>query len=101
MNRSDRHINNKKLIYQRFSLNLTIVIVIIGFFSIHLYLQSLIKIEAPNKELGRKVIVEMPNGKDIYTYEKLIVKKEGKVLYKGERNTIDLTGGKIIYNNWK
>ncbi|WML44154.1 hypothetical protein [Neobacillus sp. PS3-40] len=64
------------------------------------YWQKTIRIEAPEENLGKKVVVHLPNGSDVFTYEKLIVKKEGKTFYKGERNTIDLTGGTVTYENW-
>jgi len=54
-----------------------------------------------SSELGDKVIVTMPNGKKVYTYKNLLVEENGKLLYKGERNTIDLTGGVVVYENWK
>ncbi|MGP7819168.1 hypothetical protein [Niallia sp. 01092] len=53
------------------------------------------------KDLGEKVIVTLPNGKKVYTYENLIVEENGKLLYKGERNTIDLTGGVVVQEDWK
>jgi hypothetical protein len=64
------------------------------------YAQSTIKIEAPQIDNGRKVIVHLPNGKEVFTYENLIVKEGEKLLYKGERNTLDLTGGKVEYKDW-
>lgn len=100
MSRSDRHINKKKPFYQVFSFFLA-SFVVIGLISFHIYLKNTIKVETPKKELGKKVVVEMPNGKDIYTYENLIVSEDGKLIYKGERNTLDLTGGKIKYKQWK
>jgi hypothetical protein len=67
----------------------------------NLYLKSQIKIEAPKVELGRQVIIQLPNAKEIQTYEGLIVKKDGKLYYKGEWNTIDITGGTVVYQDWK
>jgi hypothetical protein len=67
----------------------------------YFYSQTWINVEKPKRELGDKVIITMPSGKNIYTYENLIVEKEGKLLYKGERNTLDLTGGEIVYENWE
>ncbi|WP_042356034.1 hypothetical protein [Bacillus rubiinfantis] len=58
-------------------------------------------IEELQVEKGRKVVIELPNGQKVYTYDHLIVEREGKTYYKGERNTIDLTGGKLSYQNWK
>jgi hypothetical protein len=50
---------------------------------------------------GPKVVIHLPNGQKVYTYENLIFEKEGKTYYKGERNTIDLTGGTVDYEEWK
>jgi len=52
-------------------------------------------------ELGAKVTITLPNGKKVFTYENLIVQEDGKLLYKGDRNTIDLTGGVMVYEDWK
>ncbi len=65
------------------------------------YYQNTIKIEAPSEEVGKKVVIHLPNGQKVYTYDHLIVKKDGKTYYKGDRNTIDLTGGTISFENWK
>jgi len=70
-------------------------------FVFYYFSQSTIKIDEPKEELGQKVVVSMPNGHKLYTYENLIVEKNGKTFYKGERNTIDLTGGTIAYKDWK
>jgi len=69
--------------------------------SLYFYSKSLIRIEAPRQVLGEKVIITLPEGKKFFTYENLVVEEEGKLLYKGERNTIDLTGGQIVYENWE
>ncbi|CAI9389852.1 hypothetical protein ACTQ5K_04050 [Niallia sp. Sow4_A1] len=53
------------------------------------------------EEFGEKVVITLPNGKKVFTYENLIVKEDGKLLYKGERNTIDLSGGVVVYEDWK
>lgn len=63
--------------------------------------QNSIRIDAPEENLGKKIVVHMPNGQEINTYANLIVEKNGKTYYKGERNTLDLTGGTIAYENWK
>jgi hypothetical protein len=76
-------------------------VLITGFFAVREYLQSTIKIEEPAPEMGQKVVVHLPNGQNVYTYDNLIFKKNGKTYYKGERNTIDLTGGTVTYENWK
>ncbi|MDE3838700.1 hypothetical protein C0966_04775 [Bacillus methanolicus] len=69
--------------------------------ALYFFSQSLIKVEAPKKDYGRKVIIQLPNGKEVLTYENLIVKEDGKIFYKGENNKIDLTGGNIVYEDWK
>lgn len=76
------------------------VILTIGFFIFRYYDQNSIKIEAPTENLGEKIVIELPNGQKVYTYENLIVKKEGNLYYKGERNTINLNGGTITYEQW-
>ncbi|NRG35198.1 hypothetical protein HRF63_25410 [Bacillus circulans] len=53
------------------------------------------------EEYGDKVVITLPNGKKVFTYENLIVEEDGKLLYKGERNTIDLSGGVVVYENWE
>jgi hypothetical protein len=52
-------------------------------------------------ELGKKVVVQLPSGQKVYTYEKLIIVKNGRTYYKGERNIIDLTGGSVTYEDWE
>ncbi|MBB6443628.1 hypothetical protein [Bacillus benzoevorans] len=68
--------------------------------SFYFYSQSLIRVDAPKEKLGEKVIVTLPDGGRVFTYENFIVEEKGKLLYKGERNTIDFTGGNVIYENW-
>ncbi|PLR78495.1 hypothetical protein CU633_04510 [Bacillus sp. V3-13] len=65
------------------------------------YAKSQIKIEAPAEDLGRKVVIQLPNGKELKTFENLIIKHGEKMYYQGERNKIDVSGGKIIYENWE
>lgn len=71
-----------------------------GIFFFQYYWQKSIRIDTPVSDLGNKVVVHLPNGQEVFTYEKLIMKKNGKIYYKGERNTIDLTGGTVTYQNW-
>ncbi len=78
-----------------------IIAVITLLLSTYFYSKSLIKIKSPKQVLGEKVIITLPEGKTAYTFENLIIEEEGKLLYKGESNTIDLTGGQIVYENWK
>ncbi|WP_208025328.1 hypothetical protein [Bacillus salipaludis] len=80
---------------------LACIILTVGFFVFRYFYFSTIRIEAPSEDLGRKVVIHLPNGQKVYTYENLIIEKDGKKYYKGERNTIDLTGGKVDYKNWK
>ncbi|MGD6941428.1 hypothetical protein ACQCT6_05300 [Cytobacillus gottheilii] len=68
---------------------------------IYYYARSQIVIEAPKENLGEKIIITLPTGKNIYTFENLIVEENGKLLYKGERSTLDLTGGVVVYENWE
>jgi hypothetical protein len=72
-----------------------------GFFIFHHYYQSTIKIEAPAEDPGQKVVIQLPNGQKVYTYDNFIIEKDGKTYYKGERNTIDLTGGTVAYEEWE
>lgn len=70
------------------------------FLSFYFYSQSLIRVDAPEPDLGEKVIIALPDGNRVYTYESFIIEENGKLLYKGERNTIDFTGGTVKYENW-
>ncbi|MDQ0199692.1 hypothetical protein [Neobacillus ginsengisoli] len=80
---------------------LACILITVGFFVFRYYYQNTIRIEAPSENLGRKVVILLPNDQKVYTYENLIYEKDGKTYYKGESNTIDLTGGTIEYKNWK
>ncbi|CAH2713008.1 hypothetical protein BACCIP111895_00141 [Neobacillus rhizosphaerae] len=77
------------------------MILAMGFFVFRYYYQTTIKIEAPTEKLGQKVVIHLPNGQKVFTYENLIFEKDGKTYYKGERNTIDLTGGTVDYQDWE
>jgi hypothetical protein len=79
---------------------LFILIFASGYLLFQKYDQRPIRISSPDESPGKKVIVSLPNGQEVFTYEKYIVKKGSKIYYKGERNTIDLTGGKVEYKNW-
>ncbi len=72
-----------------------------AFFTVRYYYQTTIRIDAPEEKLGDKVVIQLPNGQEVYTYENLIVEKNGKMYYKGEQNTMDLTGGTVRYENWQ
>jgi hypothetical protein len=80
---------------------LTSILLTVGFFVFRYYYQNTIRIEAPSENLGRKVVIELPSGQKVFTYENLLYEKDGKTYYKGDRNTIDLTGGTVEYKNWK
>lgn len=99
MTRSERHLEQPKSFLKKSYLILTFLC-IASVLAIHFYSKSLIKIEAPKKELGEKVVIRLPSGNTVYTYDNLLIKKDGKLYYKGERNTIDLTGGIILYEEW-
>lgn len=77
------------------------IILLTGLLLYKHYQQNLSHAESPSDSPGKKVVVQLPNGQEVYTYEKYIVHKNGKTYYKGEQNTIDLTGGTISYKNWK
>lgn len=100
MNRVERLAKQRKPFYKMWSLYFIIVVITL-LLSTYLYSKSLIKIKSPKPVLGEKVIITLPEGKTVYTYENLIIEEEGKLLYKGESNTIDLTGGQISYKNWE
>ncbi|MCA1039616.1 hypothetical protein LCM00_08920 [Bacillus infantis] len=95
--RSDRYTSRRTIIWKILFL---IIMTAAAVLLIFCYSTSLIKIESPEKDLGQKVVIELPAGKNIYTYEKLLIKENGKLYYRGERNEIDLTGGRIIYEDW-
>lgn len=71
------------------------------FIGTNLYFKSQIKINAPEVDLGKKVVVILQNGQEMKTYENLLVEKEKKIYYKGEFNTIDVTEGIIVYKDWE
>ncbi|MFK9090434.1 hypothetical protein [Bacillus salipaludis] len=77
------------------------IILTASFFIFRYYYQTTIKIEAPTEHLGQKVVIHLQNGQKVYTYDNLIFEKDGKTYYKGERNTIDLTGGTVVYEDWQ
>ncbi|MEH7111176.1 hypothetical protein V7124_02225 [Neobacillus niacini] len=96
------HQKTKQFSWKRpFFFILTLIIVTAGFFLFKHYYQSTIKIEAPDENLGSKVVIHLPDGKEVFTYENYILEKDGRIYYKGERNTIDLTGGTVTYENWE
>ncbi|MEH7013391.1 hypothetical protein V7087_21700 [Neobacillus niacini] len=80
---------------------LTFIILAVGFFVFRYYYQSTINIESPEENLGSQVVIHLPDGKEVFTYENYIFEKDGRTYYKGERNTIDLTGGTVTYENWE
>ncbi|MDR7077612.1 uncharacterized protein YpmS [Neobacillus niacini] len=80
---------------------LTFIILTVGFFVFQHYYQSTIKIESPEENVGSQVVIHLPDGKELFTYENYIFEKDGRTYYKGERNTIDVTGGTVTYENWE
>jgi hypothetical protein len=67
-----------------------------------LYGNNTIVTDQPNKdEPGEKIIIILPSGKKVYTYENLIVSENGKLYYKGDRSVLDLTGGIVKYEEWE
>jgi hypothetical protein len=100
MSQSEQTTNGSNQFHKLWRLYVLLVLflIMIGFY---FYSQSLIRIETPKEDPGEKVIITLPTGKTIFTYENFIVEEDGKLLYKGERNTIDLTGGEVVYENWE
>ncbi|MBT2690389.1 hypothetical protein J7I93_19740 [Bacillus sp. ISL-47] len=101
MTRTDLHLEKPRSNFLMVSIILCGSCLIALFTALYFYSQSLITIEAPKKDLGQKIVIQLPSGKSVFTYENLIVKEEGKLFYKGERNTLDLTGGIIVYEEWE
>ncbi|WP_059170339.1 hypothetical protein [Bacillus sp. FJAT-27445] len=96
-----RHMKPKRINVYKLALTFTFLLICMGLMlGFSRYAQSKIKIEAPEVYNGKKVIVVLPNGHKVYTFENLIVEEDGKLLYKGERNTLDLTGGKVEFKEW-
>lgn len=100
MNRSEQTTNENNSFYKLWPLYVVLVLFLI-MIGLYFYSQSLIRIETPKEDPGDKVIITLPTGKTIFTYENFIVEEDGKLLYKGERHTIDLTGGEVVYENWE
>lgn len=69
--------------------------------TIHFYLKSQIKIEAPEIDLGRKVVVKLPEGRELQTFENLLIEDNGKLYYEGEFNTIDISDGVVVIQDWE
>lgn len=77
------------------------IILLSGLLIFKQYYRTPVQTENHNVNPGKKVVVHLPDGNEVYTYENYIINKNGKTYYKGERDTIDLTGGTIAYKNWK
>jgi|UPI0008243532 capsular polysaccharide biosynthesis protein len=81
---------------------LLVSLIVLFFLVAKLYLNKTIVIESPKKdEPGEKIIIVLPSGKEVYTYENLIQSENGKLYYKGDRSEIDLTGGIVKYEDWE
>lgn len=100
MTRSERHLKKPGSYFMPVSMILLGSLIVL-FTALYFYSKSLITIEAPKKDLGQKIVIQLPSGKSVFTYENLIVKENGKLLYKGESNTLDLSGGIVVYEDWE
>ncbi|MFJ8247384.1 hypothetical protein [Peribacillus asahii] len=49
------------------------------------------------EDLGREIIVHLPNGNTMHTYEGYIIHDEDKVLYQSKYYEKDITGSEIEY----
>lgn len=103
MNRTDKNDEKKSSVGRKFLYTIGISFILIIIFGGYIFSENYFANETAtsNKELGDKVIITLPNGKKVYTYENLIVEEDGKLLYKGDRSTIDLTGGVVVYEDWE
>lgn len=103
MNRLERYHAKKKTFQWKMPILgfLLVVFIFVGMIGILHSGKTTTGESTDREDLGQKVVIHLPNGQKVYTYEKLIIKKDGKTYYKGDRNTIDLTGGKVEYKNWK
>lgn len=89
----------RKLIYGGIIVIILLFLLVGGYFISEKYFAN--EPASTQKDLGDQVIITLPNGKKVYTYENLVVEEDGKLLYRGERNTIDLTGGVVVYEKWE
>ncbi|SHT00052.1 Uncharacterised protein [Mycobacteroides abscessus subsp. abscessus] len=62
---------------------------------------TIVPVQPKEDEPGEKIIIILPSGKKVYTYENLIVSENGKLYYKGDRSELDLTGGIVKYEDWE
>lgn len=99
MNETDKL---KELNFRFFKTKIFILLILFGglIVAIHYYLKSQIKIEAPEIDLGQKVIVQLPDGRELQTFENLLIEEDGKLYYEGELNTIDISDGIVIVQDW-
>lgn len=96
------HQKTKQFSWKRpFFFILTLMVLTVAFYMFLHFYQSTIKIESPEENVGSQVVIHLPDGKQLYTYENYIFEKDGRTYYKGERNTIDVTGGTVTYENWE
>lgn len=100
MSRSEQPIPKKKP-FAAISVLFVLIVFISIIIGLFFYSQSVIRVDAPEPNLGEKVIISLPKGKTVFTYENLLIEENGKLYYQGERNTIDLTGGEVVYENWE
>lgn len=59
------------------------------------------RVDSPVVDNGRQVIISLPNGQEVYTYERYLKKENEKLYYQGEDHKIDLTDGVVKYKNWE
>ena len=96
------HQKTKQFSWKRpFFFILTLMVLTVAFYMFLHFYQSTIKIESPEENVGSQVVIHLPDGKELFTYENYIFEKDGRTYYKGERNTIDVTGGTVTYENWE
>lgn len=81
---------------------LLVCLIVLSLLVAKLYLYKGFVTDQPKeKELGEKIIVILPSGKEVYTYENLVTSENGKLIYKGDRSKINLTGGIVKYEDWE
>ena len=79
MSRVERLANQRKPFYKMWSLYFIIAVITL-LLSTYFYSKSLIKIKSPKQVLGEKVIITLPEGKTVYTFENLIIEEDRKAL---------------------
>lgn len=103
MNRTDKMEEKNTKVSRKLLFGIGVTILLFLLFGGYIFTEKYFAKETASskQELGDQVIITLPNGKKVYTYDNLLVEEDGKLLYKGERNTIDLTGGVVVYEEWE